>query len=995
MSLYDSLLRGSLGSVPQSESPYARLKRQALEGAQPEPSQEQMDSLLRQAGGAIVGGASYIGGSLDKGLGARAIRGALGGNAREVLSLIPFSDTLGITDPSQAVGGRDLLEKSGLLAKNKPGFDLGDLAGFAAEVALDPATYLTLGASALTKTGKAAKLAGVLPKARADRIAQGLGGLARIKVPLLPEAVLGTGATAQKIAGGMDKLGDAVRWSKAGRITNAIFNQDVRDAIGKPGQQAAMQATDATVAGQAAVRGSAVEQLRALQAANMMDDASASTLKRMVEGVEPMQGPLGPIAQKLRQQNVDMLGHENDAWLATQELVDPAGDYSARYGSNLDKPTKGFSKSRLLGTSHASMKHRDEIFTGITGMTEGLRDMVRTYGPQLDLKSPTFAQNKAQATTDVLNKYLGGNPAQLPQAESLVDWISTLDPKHHATGYFGNHVLTDHVTRQAMSVDRVSNAHAIKDLFAGNASLGRQAADDVPLSKALDNAGLKPPDEATVLGFLNNKGVAAQKLDDVFVPREVAEDAARVIQGLTVPDALKPVTETYDWLTQAFKTGVTTPFPGFHVRNLGTTVWQNFVIGALNPMAYKRAYGIVKGKSVSGLSDIPLFKGMNDKQAQQALVDLAYQHRAVDPQYANDLASAGGNQLDDMLKQIPGESPDSASSALGAAVGNLKGRPKPIEAGRRLGAMTETVGRLSGFEQLLRKGYSPAVAAEKIRAAHVDYRALSSVEKQIFKRVVPFYSFTRRSLPFALSELAQKPGGKVAQAVRFQNSMRDGEGFTPDYIGGGLAIPLGGEQGGFQRYLTQLDLPHEGLNDLLQLGAGGMKKTGASILGQLNPLIKGPGELLTGQQFFSGRELRDLDPRTGRLLHQMGVLEDPRSSKLVNALDQVVMNSPLSRVVSTVGQIADTRKSAGDKAWNLLTGVRISQVDMDKQREIESRKTLENLLRGRPGVSVHESLYIPKGEREKVNPQTGALMDALQGIHKRAQQERRKREKAQ
>jgi hypothetical protein len=58
----------------------------------------------------------------------------------------------GILDPSQRVGGRELLEEYGVLDPNQPGLDIGDVAGFGVEMALDPLSWLG--------GGLAAKLAG-------------------------------------------------------------------------------------------------------------------------------------------------------------------------------------------------------------------------------------------------------------------------------------------------------------------------------------------------------------------------------------------------------------------------------------------------------------------------------------------------------------------------------------------------------------------------------------------------------------------------------------------------------------------------------------------------------------------------------------------------------------------------------------------------------------------------------------------------------------------
>lgn len=68
----------------------------------------------------------------------RAVRGLLSGNSQEGLGFLPFSDTLGLTDPSQAVSGRDLVRHAGLNTGN----EFADaITGFGAEVATDPLSY--------------------------------------------------------------------------------------------------------------------------------------------------------------------------------------------------------------------------------------------------------------------------------------------------------------------------------------------------------------------------------------------------------------------------------------------------------------------------------------------------------------------------------------------------------------------------------------------------------------------------------------------------------------------------------------------------------------------------------------------------------------------------------------------------------------------------------------------------------------------------------------
>jgi hypothetical protein len=122
----------------------------------------------------------YVGDSLDK-LGGRPLRGLLGGHPDELLSVVPFSDRFGLTDPSRIVSGRNLTDRWGL---SKEGSDSwGDSAkGFAAELALDPWNLVGIGAASkwAKGAGKAAEAARGLGKAgEAARGADAVAGLAR------------------------------------------------------------------------------------------------------------------------------------------------------------------------------------------------------------------------------------------------------------------------------------------------------------------------------------------------------------------------------------------------------------------------------------------------------------------------------------------------------------------------------------------------------------------------------------------------------------------------------------------------------------------------------------------------------------------------------------------------------------------------------------------------------------------------------------------------
>jgi len=179
-------------------------------------TEEETESLLARS----LGFLQYAGETLDKP--GAALRGLLAGEPEQLLNLIPFSDTLGITEPKERVSGRDLLEKWGIAPENAPGFDWWDVAGFGAEVALDPLILLSGPAKSLTAAGRKAaeagrgvkevaetvshvaeagkkggfRLLGVTPKAIADEIRAEERGLMALKIPFAkkPLAVFGAGS---------------------------------------------------------------------------------------------------------------------------------------------------------------------------------------------------------------------------------------------------------------------------------------------------------------------------------------------------------------------------------------------------------------------------------------------------------------------------------------------------------------------------------------------------------------------------------------------------------------------------------------------------------------------------------------------------------------------------------------------------------------------------------------------------------------------------------
>lgn len=91
---------------------------------------------------ATLGAVGAVGTAADKITGGRALRGALAGKPRELASIVPFSDSMGLTKPEDATSGRDLTDHYNLTTKGDDSFG-SHSAGFAADMLASPLSLVS------------------------------------------------------------------------------------------------------------------------------------------------------------------------------------------------------------------------------------------------------------------------------------------------------------------------------------------------------------------------------------------------------------------------------------------------------------------------------------------------------------------------------------------------------------------------------------------------------------------------------------------------------------------------------------------------------------------------------------------------------------------------------------------------------------------------------------------------------------------------------------
>ena len=487
------------------------------------------------------------------------------------------------------------------------------------------------------------------------------------------------------------------------------------------------------------------------------------------------------------------------------------------------------------------------------------------------------------------------------------------------------------------------------------------------------------------------------------LPQNIYDDLSRGYDKTVLPKSLEKAMSLPDQATNLFKAGVLS-HPARHFRDATGGYVQNLIHGLTNPLSrFREASTVMEGGHIKGLAKalsndpevLNWIKGqgltLSDETATDAIRHLYAAEGPGSTFKHNDITGATNpsteQSIADILSQVPGNTKKSSwerwkeiGSALSGRDGNASWNPKnwktrgvaksgdstfPLfAASDKTGEWIDTLNRLDPFIQLKKKGYSSRKAMDIINSVQANYdpSTFTATEKQVFKRLFPFYSFTSRMAKHTAKELATKPGGGLANVIRLQNAARDKSGMTPDHIADTASIPdpFFKSTDGTQQYLTSLGLMHE---DPLQFMQPSLQNVTGEVLSRLNPLAQKAIETGTGRSLFfkepgGGRPLEDLDPTIGRILANVTGAKDAIKYPGDWAVEGVNSLLPTSRLTTTVRQLTDPRKSPSTKALSALTGLKITTVS-PQQQERTLRRKLEEVARSLGGRTF-EQIYFPK-----------------------------------
>lgn len=500
-----------------------------------------------------------------------------------------------------------------------------------------------------------------------------------------------------------------------------------------------------------------------------------------------------------------------------------------------------------------------------------------------------------------------------------------LSPQEQALYWFGRL----RAANSLQEVDRLLRNKKIRELLAASApGIDDTILDAIGLSrrKYLDSFGTP------------YRAIKRGPFEGLWMPEGLADDLERMKTAVLNDKEVGFMLRVYDNLTNIFKMGVTSVWPAFHIRNSYSNVAQNFVdmgVSALDPVRAGRIVDLMLGRD--GTLATKLGRYTYDE-----IRVLARRHGLLIS--ANDL----------LEKVVHGQRRNTIADRI---VGNPFAR-----AGQATGEAIENHARLLNFVTWLERGMDPVEAAARTNRVLFDYGQLSPVERDIFRRLFPFWIWTKKNIALQARMLAQEPG-RVAAAIKpvagsFRDRGPDRE-MLPEYLAGDFRVKALDMLGNAQ-VLTGIDLPFGGaVQQIFGREAGGFDQVLRTNLSSLNPLLTSIVELGMNKNFFTGRDLTEREnlkfwgqavdklPRPVQewLDFRREVGPDGQTRYTTNGLKAYLLMKSwaLSRAYTTFRTLPLGDQDADWASWltDFLTGADIREFDLAEQEE----RALRNMLR--------------------------------------------------
>lgn len=453
------------------------------------------------------------------------------------------------------------------------------------------------------------------------------------------------------------------------------------------------------------------------------------------------------------------------------------------------------------------------------------------------------------------------------------------------------------------------------------------------------------------------------QLKGTLVPEQIAKHLDETYQTLKSDEATNTFLKAYDKVLSIWKGSVTGWFPAFHGRNFVGGVFNNWLAGLKNPASY------IQGAKISKGMDGKITTKLGKEYTFKEIKDLARMHGILGQPGQMDVMEWVGKEVDPTV------------------IDTIKKAPQKVMQG------VENIIRMPLFLDRIKKGFSPEDAAKDVFKFQFDYapEALTSFEKNVMKRIMPFYRWTRGNIPMQLEQLVKQPRkamavGKATRGISEKIPDEEYENL-PAYMKEALPMKLKGneKEQGVAKYLYGFGLPIEDINRLMPEGSL-WRMIEKEVLGG-SPLISYPLQRMTGRHFSYGEPLEEQDyiyPVLGREIDKLpqpiqkwlDFSKKAKKDKQGNETKEfnysmdpkklLVLSTIAGRFYTTVGK-AESEKSKKANLLNLLSGVKLRDVNLETQQywnDKEKEQSVNDYLQKIGEIKKYENYYIPKDKKK-------------------------------
>ncbi len=499
--------------------------------------------------------------------------------------------------------------------------------------------------------------------------------------------------------------------------------------------------------------------------------------------------------------------------------------------------------------------------------------------------------------------------------------------------------------------------------------------------------------------------VKAPDGSQLFYHPAMAKRIESTMSSMINDDATNEFLKNFDRIQNLFKASVTEMFPAFHGRNAISNVFLHYLdlgVNSLDPSLHTMAGDMVyKDRTLRSLQTKAVGVGADAETARAKISEImnktyftdrsgyqwtygelravaknnnvAFTHSVTTPA---DITEEGGVDL------VATNFPKGTVSKYMSMAAPTSRQFLPFRVGSQIGNAFQEQARLIDFIANLRHTSDVQVAALRSKQFIFDHTFLTPFEKNVLRRIIPFYAFTRKNIERQVASLATTPGRVAAEAQAVgtlgevisggQTLTPEQQAALPDYLKEGQQTLLG-SKGNTLDILGDFGFPVEQPFHALQPNM---------LLSSLSPIIRLPAETMSGYSFFNGKPLSEVTNAQafknapGPLKSLIGYTEvkaktsDGRPYTLYVSLHPSMMNlllnlPPTSRVLSSLKQIDQADTTGSDKALQSLLGVHIYSVDWQKeaQKQAATQKSeLESLLQKAGVVYTFTQAAVPKAK---------------------------------